>query len=173
MRVKTMLAVMVVLTALVPIGGCSGTVTPEFMGNDGMLKAGVGFGDPNAGTIGFRAGWNERQPQDLWSVSAVGKYDIGGPVTGVLDKALGTPNEWWQLLDSLGGRLYLLVEVGPVDLAGAPQAMSAPGVGVALGPFTFEYTYEIFENGKMLDGTGVLARSGTQAWFGVQRAFWF
>jgi hypothetical protein len=148
-------------------------VTPQVLANDEIVKGRLLFGDPNTGGVGPWAGWNEAQSSDLWGGGLCGRLDISEPTAAVLSRIPGVPDTWWELLAALGGRTYLGLEIGAVDVSHTPQAMSSPGFGIALGPITYEISYEIFEGGRVREGGRTIAESGVKSFFGIQHVFRF
>ena len=157
------MAVLVVLCSTV-----YGDIAVPVTGNDDTIKGRVMFGDPNEGLVGFYGAWDDRAPEHLWGAGVTARMDISGEVTSLLDRFLGTPTSWWELLDSLGARAYLWADIGPAALAEDPQATATPGAGLRLGPFLAEAGYSLLEGGSIPLGDGDELESGMTYWIGVE-----
>jgi hypothetical protein len=147
---------------------------PQLLGNENGVKLRIMAGDVNEGMFGAWGSWDSDIDRErVWGAGLCGQLDISKPVGTVLDTILGTPNEWWDLLDKLGGQLYLGADVGGVDLGGNPKATAVPCVGVKLGPLIAEIGYEFFDSGRVNAETGVIVKDGLTYYIGIQRVFLF
>jgi len=171
---KAWMALLVVALACAGAGAGDFDVTPTMVGNPDIIKGRVGFGDPNEGMIGPYGSWNDGDPYHLWGAGGYAQVDVTKSVTGTIDRILGTPNAWWELLEELGGQVYLVTEVGPASLSNKPQATAMPGVGIRLGPLIAEFGYDIVEGGAIEDEAGEeLAESGPTYFIGISKTFRF
>lgn len=145
-----------------------GDVALPVTANDDTIKGRVLFGEPNEGMVGFFGEWDDRAPEHLWAAGVSGRMDVSDEVTGVLDRFLGTPSSWWELLDALGAQAYVWADVGPCALPEDPQASATIGVGARLGPFLAEAGYRFLEGGGVALPDGDELVSGMTYTIGVQ-----
>jgi hypothetical protein len=151
-----------------PARGGEFDVSPGLSADNDVLEARLLLGDPNAGSVGPWLEWNERARNHIWGVGVAATLDISDSARGILDGLLSPPSAWWELLDALGGRMYLVGKVGVVDMVDQPTAYGAPGLGIALAPFFFEQSYQLIETGGALS-----LRSGYSWQFGIRKIIRF
>ena len=117
--------------------------------NNEMAEARIGIGDPNTGYAGFWGEWDSRFPEDVAGVGGFGVLDVTRYTVSAVAEILAPPNAWWQLLETLGGRSYLIAKAGAIDLpTDNPRAYAAPGLGIGIGPIAFEQFYRFVEGGE-------------------------
>ena len=114
------------------------TVTTQSLANDQTVKARLGFGDPNVGTMGPYGSWTESDDGPMWGVGAFGQVNVSTPIAEGLSWLFKISDNSWAVLKALDGQMYVGAEIGADDLAGDPQAFGGPYLGARLGPVTVE-----------------------------------
>lgn len=146
----------------------------KVLGNDQIVKGFVGFGDPNGGVVGPLIGWNDQDAGTaIYSAGVRGEYDISEQAWSALDSTIGLPETWKTLFSQLQARPYILCEIGAANLRHDVEAVTSPGIGFRVGPFSFEGVYDIFESGVITHDGIVLDESGWDIRFSIGKTWTF
>lgn len=163
----------VVLSVVLASLSLATELTTKGLGNDQELKAWVGYGDPNGGSIGGYLGWHEDCDSLIYSAGLRAEWDVSNEVWEALDKTLDPPDTWRELAAALDARPYVWAEIGPVSIGENAQAYAGGGIGARVSVFAFELGGQLFEGGQVRLNGQTLDKSGWRTWMGIQRAWKF